>query len=113
MSLFFVSHWAMIGAAILCLTEDRSFSYGTPQPALKREVFNGTTFLRLNNNKDVNKDALEMDERATGYFTPLVKQRTLQAAACESPRVQPVATMMRTRVVYNEVARGINHEAAV
>ena len=35
-------------------------SYGTPQPALKREVFNGTTFLRLNNNKD---DNLEMDDR--------------------------------------------------
>ena len=37
-----------------------TFSYGTPQPALKREVFNGTTFLRLNNNKD---DNLEMDDR--------------------------------------------------
>ena len=51
---------------------------------------------------------------ATGYFTPLVKQKTLTAGAtCESPRVQPVATMMRTtRVVYNET-RGINHEAAV
>ena len=36
-----------------------TFSYGTPQPALKREVFNGTTFLRLNNNRD----DLEMDDR--------------------------------------------------
>ena len=96
-------------------------SYGTPQPALKREVFNGTTFLRLNNNKDAEDGSLgglEMAASSTaGYFTPLVKQKTLAASACESPRVQPVAAMMRTtRVVYNEAppARGmINHEAAV
>ena len=94
-----------------------TLGYGTPQPALKREVFNGTTFLRLNNNKDSELDGgLEM-AASSGYFTPLVKQKTLTSAAqCESPRVQPVATMMRTtRVVYSEAppVRGINHEAAV
>ena len=93
-----------------------TLGYGTPQPALKREVFNGTTFLRLNNNKDSEVNALEM-AASSGYFTPLVKQKTLTSAAqCESPRVQPVATMMRTtRVVYSEAppVRGINHEAAV
>ena len=105
------------GPAPAATSSTATLGYGTPQPALKREVFNGTTFLRLNNNKD-SEDGLNGLEMAasSGYFTPLVKQKTLTSAACESPRVQPVATMMRTtRVVYSEAppVRGINHEAAV